>query len=100
MKIFSVKTLRDFWAENPDAEQPLKAWVDEATKADWKTPAEIKDQYRSASILKNKRVVFNIKGNDYRLIVAVAYLRGWVFVKFIGSHKEYDEINAETIERK
>ncbi|EIV5257593.1 type II toxin-antitoxin system HigB family toxin [Klebsiella pneumoniae] len=100
MKIISVKTLRDFWAENPDAEQPLKAWVDEATKADWKTPAEIKDQYRSASILKNKRVVFNIKGNDYRLIVTVAYLRGWVFVKFIGSHKEYDEINAETIERK
>ena len=95
MKIISVKTLRDFWAENPDAEQPLKAWVDEATKADWKTPAEIKDQYRSASILKNKRVVFNIKGNDYRLIVAVAYLRGWVFVKFIGSHKEYDEINHE-----
>ncbi|MXC48762.1 type II toxin-antitoxin system HigB family toxin, partial [Escherichia coli] len=55
MKIISVKTLRDFWAENPDAEQPLKAWVDEVTKADWKTPAEIKEQYRSASILKNRR---------------------------------------------
>ncbi len=98
MKIISVKTLRDFWAENPDAEQPLKAWVDEVTKADWKTPAEIKGQYRSASILKERRVVFNIKGNPYRLIVAIAYQRGWVFVKFIGTHSHYDTIDAETIE--
>lgn len=98
MKIISVKTLRDFWAVNPDAEQSLKAWVDEVIKADWKTPAEIKEQYRSASILKIRRVVFNIKGNDYRLIVAIAYLRGWVFVKFLGTHKEYDKIEAETVE--
>lgn len=98
MKIISVKTLRDFWAKNPDAEQQLKAWVDEATKADWKNPAEIKEQYRTASILKNRRVVFNIKGNDYRLIVAIAYQRGWMFVKFIGTHKEYDAIEADTIE--
>ena len=98
MKIISVKTLRDFWAENPDAEQPLRAWVDEAAKADWKSPADIKAQYRTASILKNRRVVFNIKGNHYRLIVAIAYQRGWVFVKFIGNHKEYDAIDADTIE--
>lgn len=98
MKIISVKILRDFWAENPDAEQPLKAWVDEAAKADWKNPAEIKEQYRSASILKNRRVVFNIKGNSYRLIVAIAYQLGWMFVKFIGTHKQYDAINAETVE--
>ncbi|MBK0003708.1 type II toxin-antitoxin system HigB family toxin [Erwinia sp. S38] len=98
MKIISVKILRDFWAENPSAEQPLKAWVDEVIKADWKTPAEIKAMYRSASILKNRRVVFNIKGNDYRLIVAIAYQRGWMFVKFIGTHKEYDRIDAETVE--
>lgn len=98
MKIISVKTLRDFWSVNPDAEQPLKAWVDEVTKADWKNPADIKAQYRSASILKNRRVVFNIKGNDYRLIVAIAYLRGWIFVKFIGTHKEYDAIDADIIE--
>ena len=98
MKIISVKTLRDFWAKNPDAEQPLKAWVDEATKADWKRPAEIKEQYRTASSLKTRRVVFNIKGNDYRLIVAIAYQRGWMFVKFIGTHKEYDAIEADTIE--
>ncbi|EPQ7463856.1 type II toxin-antitoxin system HigB family toxin [Escherichia coli] len=98
MKIISVKTLRDFWAKNPDAEQPLKAWVDEVTKADWKNSAEIKEQYRTASILKNRRVVFNIKGNDYRLIVAIAYQRGWMFVKFIGTHKEYDAIDADAIE--
>ncbi|EIO1438405.1 type II toxin-antitoxin system HigB family toxin [Salmonella enterica] len=97
MKIISIKTLRAFWAEHPDAEQPLKAWVDEASKAAWKTPAEIKDQYRNASILKNRRVVFNIKGNDYRLIVSIAYQRGWMFIKFIGTHKEYDKIDAETI---
>lgn len=98
MKIISVKTLRDFWAENPDAEQPLKAWVDEVTKADWKTLAEIKGPYRSASILKERRVVFNIKGNHYRLIVAIAYQRGWVFVKFIWTHSHYDTIDAETVE--
>lgn len=98
MKIISVKILRDFWAENPDAEQPLRAWVGEATKADWKTPAEIKVQYRSASILKDRRVVFNIKGNSYRLIVAIAYQRGWIFVKFIGTHKEYDAVDADTID--
>jgi mRNA interferase HigB len=98
MKIISVKNLRDFWAEYPDAEQPLRAWVDEATKADWKTPAEIKEQYRSASILKNRRVVFNIKGINYRLIVSIAYQRGWMFVKFIGTHRQYDAIDAETIE--
>lgn len=98
MKIISVKTLRDFWAEYPGAEQPLKSWVNEATKAEWQTPASIKAQYRSASILKNRRVVFNIKGNDYRLIVAIAYQRGWLFVKFIGTHKQYEKIYAETVE--
>lgn len=99
MKIISVKALKEFWAEYPDAEQSLKAWHDEVLQAEWKTPADIKAQYRNASILKNRRVVFNIKGNDYRLIVSIAYLRGWVYVKFIGTHKEYDAINAESVER-
>ncbi|MET3703496.1 mRNA-degrading endonuclease HigB of HigAB toxin-antitoxin module [Citrobacter sp. UYEF32] len=66
MKIISIKALRDFWTTHPDAEQSLKAWHDEVQQAEWKTPADIKSQYRSASILKNRRVVFNIKGNDYR----------------------------------
>lgn len=99
MKIISVKTLKDYWAKHPQAEQSLKAWYDEVLRADWKTPSEIKAQFGNASILKNRRVVFNIKGNDYRLIVAITYLRGWVFVKFIGTHEEYDAVDAETVER-
>ncbi len=98
MKIVSVKILKDFWAKSPDSEQHLKAWVDEVKQANWKQPADIKDKYRSASIIKNRRIVFNIKGNDYRLIVAVAYQFGAVYIKFIGTHKQYDAIKAETIE--
>jgi mRNA-degrading endonuclease HigB of HigAB toxin-antitoxin module len=68
MRIIAVSYLRFFWESNPDAEQPLKSWVDEVKKANWSQPSDIKAQYRSASILKNRRVVFNIKGNDYRLV--------------------------------
>ncbi|NYT61879.1 type II toxin-antitoxin system HigB family toxin [Alcaligenaceae bacterium] len=78
----------------PIAEQPIKAWVDEANQANWTQPSDIKERYRSASILKNRRVVFNIKGNDYRLIVASAYRLGIVYVRLIGTHAEYDEIDA------
>lgn len=98
MKVIAIKILRDYWGQHPDAEQPLKAWFDEAKKATWATPADIKAQYRSASVLKNRRVVFNIKGNDYRLVVAVAYRFGAVYIKFIGTHEEYDGIDAETVE--
>ena len=98
MHIVAVKYLRVFWEKHPDSEQSLKSWVDEARKASWSQPAEIKEQYRSASILKNKRVVFNIKGNDYRLVVSVAYHYQAVYVKFIGTHKEYDAIDAENVE--
>lgn len=98
MNIVAVKFLRAFWARHPDAEQGLKSWVDEVRQASWMQPADIKARYRSASILKNRRVVFNIKGNDYRLVVSVAYHYQAVYVKFIGTHKEYDAINAETIE--
>ena len=98
MNIVAVKFLRSFWEKYPDAEQPLKSWVDEAKKATWSQPSEIKEQYRSASILKNRRVVFNIKGNDFRLVVSVAYHFQAVYVKFIGTHQEYDAINAETVE--
>jgi mRNA interferase HigB len=97
MHIVAVRYLRAFWEKNPDSEQALKSWVDEARKANWSQPAQIKDQYRSASILKNKRVVFNIKGNDYRLVVSVAYHYQAVYVKFIGTHKEYDAVDAETV---
>lgn len=99
MKIIAVKILREFWSAYPDSEQQLKAWVEEVRKAAWAQPAEIKEKYRSASILKNRRVVFNIKGNDYRLVVAVAYRFQAVYVKFVGTHGQYDEIDAETVEQ-
>ena len=98
MRVIAVSTLRNFWERNPDAEQPLKAWYEEARNASWTQPADIKARYRSVSVLKNRRVVFNIKGNDYRLIVAVAYKTQILYVKFIGTHKAYDAIDAETVE--
>lgn len=98
MRVIAIKTLRDFWVQYPDSEQPLLAWFDEVCNASWTQPADIKALYASASILKNRRVVVNIKGNGYRLIVAVAYKLGVVYVKFIGTHKQYDAIDAETVE--
>ena len=98
MRVIAVSQLRAFWARHPDAEQPLKAWYEEASNADWRQPADIKAQYRNASVLKNRRVVFNIKGNDYRLIVAIAYKLQIVYIKFVGTHKEYDAVDAETVE--
>lgn len=99
MDLVALKILREFWEKFPDSEQHLKAWADEAKKAIWTQPADIKAKYRSASILKNRRVVFNIKGNDYRLVVAVAYRFQAVYVKFIGTHEQYDAIDAETVEQ-
>jgi mRNA interferase HigB len=98
VRVIAVATLRDFWQKHPDAEQPLKAWFEEATKASWSQPSDIKAQYRSASVLKNRRVVFNIKGNEYRLIVAIAYRLQVVYVKFVGTHTAYDAVDAHTVE--
>lgn len=97
MKIVAIKVLREFWMRYPDAEQHLKAWVDEVKQAVWTQPADIKEKYRSASILKNRRVVFNIKGNDCRLVVSIAYRFGAVYIKFIGTREHYDAIDAVTI---
>jgi mRNA interferase HigB len=98
MKIIAISQLKAFWENSPDAEQPLLAWIDEARKATWTSPDAIKRQYRNASILKGRRVVFNIKGNDYRLVVAIAYRFGAVYIKFVGTHKAYDKIDANTVE--
>ena len=98
MRVIAIKTLRDFWTLYPDSEQPLLAWFDEVSKATWTQPADIKTSYASVSILKNRRAVFNIKGNDYRLIVAVAHKLGVVYVKFIGTHKQYDAVDAQIVE--
>jgi mRNA interferase HigB len=97
MRVVSKRTLREFWAGHPDAEQALQAWHAEAEAAAWASPAEIKAQYRSASILKDSRVVFNICGNKYRLVVKLSYKNGLVLIRFIGTHKQYDAIDAETI---
>ncbi len=89
--------LSDYWQNAPETEQPLKAWFAETQKAQWNTPAEIKEKYRSASFVKNNRVIFNICGNKYRLIVRINYNSKTVFIRFIGTHSEYDKINAEEI---
>lgn len=98
MRIVAIKILRDFWIRHPASKPHLEAWIDEVRKANWQQPSEIKTVFRNASILKNRRVVFNIKGNDYRLIVAVAYQFGAMYIKFIGTHEKYDTVNAETVE--
>ncbi len=95
MHIISRKTLSDYWAKAPETEQALKSWFAEAEKAQWKNPAEIKEKYRSANILKNNRFVFNICENKYRLIVRINYGSKTVFIRFVGTHTEYDKINAE-----
>jgi mRNA interferase HigB len=97
MRIIAKSTLKKFWEKYPDAEQPLKAWHDEARKADWNSFQDIKKQFRSASVVGNDRVVFNIKGNDYRLIVLILFRPGKAFIRFVGTHKEYNNIDAKTI---
>lgn len=97
MRIISIKTLKDYWQKEPEAEEELKAWYSEAKNTTWKTPADIKEKYRNASILKAGRVVFNICGNKYRLVVWINYQYSMVYIRFIGTHKEYDKIDAGSI---
>jgi mRNA interferase HigB len=99
MRIIAISALRDYWLKRPDAERALRAWIGEVQAAEWKSPADVKAQFRNASVLPGRRVIFNIKGNDHRLVVAVAYVMGMVYIKFIGTHEEYDTINAQTVER-
>src|SRR2546423_2509239 len=99
MRIISRKALREFW-ERPgrrDAEQPLKAWFREAYRANWKSPSDVKGDFRSASILRGSRVVFNIAGNKYRLIVRVNYPYRVMYIRFVGTHRQYDRIDAERV---
>ncbi len=97
LRVIAKKKLRDFWKNHEDGEQQLKAWFREAEKAEWKNPNLLKEEYPSASILNDNRVVFNIKGNNYRLIVKISYEYQMVWIRFIGTHAEYDKINANTI---
>ncbi len=97
MRIIARRTLRIYWETHPDARQALQAWYADAKLSDWNSPSDIKSVYRNASIIANNRVVFNIKGNRYRLVVAIDYKHHIVFIRFIGTHSEYNKINASTI---
>ena len=96
MRIIAKRTLREFWELYPDAEDPLLAWYREVEKEDWTKPSQVKDKYRSASFVGD-RVVFNIKGNDYRLVVRINYPYRVVYVRFVGTHEEYDEIDVQEV---
>lgn len=97
MRVIAKKTLREFWLKHTDCEEQLKSWYEEANGVLWKTPADIKKEYPSASILEDNRIVFNIKGNKYRLIVKINYKYSIVWIRFVGTHGQYDKINARTI---
>lgn len=98
MRVIAKRALRHFWERHRDAQGPIEAWHAEVAKASWKTPQGVKAQFASASILKGGRAVFNIGGNKYRLVVAIDYVRQACFVKFIGTHEEYDSIDAQTVQ--
>jgi len=97
MRLIAKKILREFWENQSDSEEQLKTWYKEASKAVWNSPIDIKSEYPKAIILKSGRVVFNICGNKYRLIVRINYSRGWVFIRFIGTHSEYEKLDADKI---
>ena len=97
MRILARRRLREFWTLHPDAEDALRAWFADASRADWSTPAEIRSIYRNASILPGNRVVFNIRGNTYRLVVVVNYSYRMVYIRFVGTHAEYDRVDATTV---
>lgn len=97
MRVIAKKKLRDFWYKYPDCEQQLKSWHREAVKEIWKHPNQIKQQFPFASILENDRIVFNIKGNKYRLVVRINYSYSIIWIRFIGTHAQYDKIDANNI---
>ena len=97
MRVIAVSTQRDFWEKRPQAEIPLRSWYAEASRADWKNPAAIKEAHRNASFVGNNRVVFNLKGNDYRLVAAVHYNTRIMFIRFVGTHTQYDSIDAKEV---
>lgn len=100
MRIIALSTLKTFWGNNRlyrDVKEPGLAWYRQVLKADWASPAEVKASFGSASILRDGRVVFNLAGNKYRLVVWINYPYRVVYVRFIGTHAQYDEIDAQTL---
>jgi mRNA interferase HigB len=97
MRIIALKTLRLFWERQPDARQALQAWYRDAKQARWSSPTDIRTVYRHASFVGHNRVIFNIRGNQYRLVAAITYAHGIVYIRFMGSHQDDDKIDATTI---
>jgi mRNA interferase HigB len=97
MRIIKRKTLSDYWEKHKDLKSALQSWYAEAKAADWKTPNEILARFPYADPVGENRVVFNLKGNHYRLVVKIHYKTGIVFIRFIGTHADYDKIDAENI---
>lgn len=97
MRIIARRALREFWEKHADAEQPLRAWYHDVLHADWKSPVDVKRVYASASVVGENRLVFNVGGNKYRLIVAVNYKYRMCYVRFIGTHNAYDKIDVATV---
>ena len=97
MHVIAKRPLREHWEKRPDSKGALQAWFKEAEQAEWTTPADVKAKYASASILGDNRVVFNVCGNKYRLVVEVQYRAGIVWVKFVGTHTQYDGIDVESV---
>ncbi len=97
MRIIARRTLREFWSRRPDAEQPLRSWFSFASAATWQRPEDVKRDYRAASILRGNRVCFNIGGNKYRLVVRINYEYRVVYIRFIGTHAEYDKVDATSV---
>jgi mRNA interferase HigB len=97
MRIIAKKTLKDYWEQEPSTKAALQAWHAEAKNAQWASPADVKANFGAASILQDGRVVFNICGNKYRLVVWINYEFFTIYVRFMGTHKEYDKVDARTI---
>lgn len=98
VRIIARRTLQNAWARYRDAENPLKAWFKEVEAAEWTGPEDVRRRYRTASIVGDERVVFHVKGNTYRLVVAVNYAAKIVFIKFFGTHAEYDRIDVTEVQ--
>jgi mRNA interferase HigB len=96
-RIVAKRTLVKFWEKHPESKTYLQTWYETAKTANWSNPNEIREFYSTISILKGSRVVFNIKGNSFRLVAKIEYEKSWLFIRFIGTHEEYDQIDANKI---
>lgn len=97
MHIYAKATLKKYWQTHPEAREALKAWFADVSAARWRAPGDLRKMYATVSILNDNRAVFNIKGNKHRIVVRINYRRGWVYVRFIGTHAQYNQIDANKI---